>query len=171
MSTDSKAMSKNISGFTLVEVLIAVLVLSIGLLGLASLQANSLKNNYSAYMRSQASILANDIADRIRSNPGDAAGGALAGDYNLIGPGLAAGGSTACEAGVCNSATLSAYNIADWSDKVRTSLPGGNGTIRGNGALFTVTVMWDDEKRGVNGTNCSGNLTVDLACFTLTFIL
>ena len=80
----------SMQGFTLIEVLIAVLVLSIGLLGLASLQAASLKNNYGAYMRSQASILANDMADRIRSNPGSGVagtGGALDGDYNAIGPG------------------------------------------------------------------------------------
>ena len=61
-------MNKN-TGFTLIEVLIAMLVLAVGLLGLAGLQATSLKNNQSAYNRSQATQLAYDIADRMRSNP------------------------------------------------------------------------------------------------------
>ncbi len=171
MSTHSKAISKITSGFTLIEVLIAVLVLSIGLLGLASLQATSLKNNYSAYMRSQAAILANDIADRIRSNPGapSGTGGALNGSYNNV-PGLVTG-STDCEATTCSSTQLAAYNLEQWSSQIAATLPGGDGTVTGNGSLFTVTVMWDDEKRGVIGKNCSGDLKVDLACFSLTFVL
>jgi type IV pilus assembly protein PilV len=55
-------------GFTLLEVLVAVLVLSIGLLGLAGLQAASLRNNHSGYLRSQATILAYDYIDRMRAN-------------------------------------------------------------------------------------------------------
>ena len=60
-------MNKN-AGFTLIEVLIAMLVLAVGLLGLAGLQATSLRNNQSAYNRSQATQLAYDIADRMRAN-------------------------------------------------------------------------------------------------------
>ena len=55
-------------GFTLIEVLIAIIVLSIGLLGLAGLQLTSLRNSNSAYTRSQAVILSYDIVDRIRAN-------------------------------------------------------------------------------------------------------
>ena len=56
------------AGFTLIEVLIAMLVLAVGLLGLAGLQATSLRNNQSAYNRSQATQLAYDLADRMRAN-------------------------------------------------------------------------------------------------------
>ena len=56
------------SGFSLLEVLIAIVVTSIGLLGLAAMQATGLRNNHSAYHRSQATVLAYDIADRMRSN-------------------------------------------------------------------------------------------------------
>jgi len=65
-------------GFTLLEVLIAVVVLSIGLLGLAGLQTTGLRNNQDAYARTQAATLANDMADRIRSNMA----GFNAGNYN-----------------------------------------------------------------------------------------
>ena len=70
---------KDHTGFTLMEVLIAVLILSIGLLGLASLQANGLRSNFSSYARSQAVILANDMADRMRANLTEA----VAGTYNV----------------------------------------------------------------------------------------
>ena len=55
-------------GFTLIEILLAVVVLSGGLLGLAGLQLTGLKSNHSAYLRSQATILTLDIADRMRAN-------------------------------------------------------------------------------------------------------
>jgi len=57
------------SGFTLIEILITVVILSIGLLGLAGLQINGLRANMSSETRSKASALANDIAERMRANP------------------------------------------------------------------------------------------------------
>ena len=60
-------MKKN-TGFTLIEVLIAMIILAVGLLGLAGLQATTLKNNQSAYNRIKATQLAYDIADRMRAN-------------------------------------------------------------------------------------------------------
>ena len=59
-------------GATLIEVLVAMLVLSIGLLGLAGMQMTALKSNQSAYYRSQATVLAYDIIDRMRANRADA---------------------------------------------------------------------------------------------------
>jgi len=56
-------------GFSLVEVLVAVLVLSVGLLGLAALQVMSLRASDSARMRTAVSIAAYDLADRLRANP------------------------------------------------------------------------------------------------------
>jgi type IV pilus assembly protein PilV len=55
-------------GFSLLEVLVTLIVLSVGLLGLAALQATTLQNNHSAYQRVQATLLASDMADRMRSN-------------------------------------------------------------------------------------------------------
>jgi type IV pilus assembly protein PilV len=59
---------KQNKGFTLIEVLIAVLVLGIGALGLAAMQAASMRNNHQAYLRSQATLLAHEIIDRMRAN-------------------------------------------------------------------------------------------------------
>ena len=63
-------------GLTLIEVMVAVLVMSIGLLGMASLQLNALRGNTGAFWRSQATWFAYDMSDRLRSNqPGVASGG------------------------------------------------------------------------------------------------
>lgn len=58
----------NQNGFTLIEILITVIVLSIGLLGLAGLQINGLRANMSSEARSKATLLANDITERMRTN-------------------------------------------------------------------------------------------------------
>ena len=59
-------------GFSLIEVLIALLVLAIGLLGLAALQAQGLRFNHDAYVRTQATHIAYDIVDRMRANRANA---------------------------------------------------------------------------------------------------
>jgi len=60
------------SGFTLLEILVTVIILAIGLLGVASLQNTSIKLSYDAYLRSQAALLSYDLMDRVRSNPNQA---------------------------------------------------------------------------------------------------
>lgn len=79
---------RRLNGFSLVEVLVTILVLSIGLLGLAKLQFWGVKHTGSAYYRTQATLLANEMVERIRANP----------------KGIAEGYSTAVE--TCESATM-----------------------------------------------------------------
>ena len=67
MSTAALGHGHSQAGSSLLEVLVAVVVLSIGLLGLAGLQMTSIKSSHSAYMRSQATLLAYDLADRARA--------------------------------------------------------------------------------------------------------
>lgn len=67
--------SRQQKGFTLVEILVAILVLAIGMLGIAALQLRGLQYNHDAYLRSQVNMLAYDIADRMRLNADNA------GDY------------------------------------------------------------------------------------------
>ncbi len=71
--------SKTQDGFGLLEVLVAVLVLSVGLLGLAGLHVAGMRNNHSAYYRTQATILSYEIIDRMRVN----AANARDGDYDV----------------------------------------------------------------------------------------
>ncbi len=158
---------KSNKGFTLIEVLIAVLVLSIGLLGLASLQANALRSNFGAYARSQAVILANDMADRIRANPTAAA--APLSLYNNI---SAPVGDPGCLLADCTTADIAAHDTAVWYASLQNILPNGTGTVTGDGTVFTVSVMWDDGRTGAVGAGCGAPPVVDATpgCFSITFI-
>jgi type IV pilus assembly protein PilV len=129
------------SGFTLVEVLVAMLVLAIGLLGLAGLMTSSLRNNLSASHRTQATWLAYDIIDRMRANRTSA----IAGSY----------ATTLATSGACTVAwptgTIQAQDIAAWKSQLACVLPTGNGSIAvTNAARATVMIRWDD-RRGSQG--------------------
>jgi len=156
------------NGFSLLEVLVAIVVLSIGLLGLAGMQATGLKNNNSSYQRSQANILANEILDRMRANQVGVDAGAYDDPYSGGTPALPT--APACVTTSCNSATMATYDVAEWDAKLGSTLPSGQGMITGSGAnsVFTITVMWDDERTGATGTDCGGDPAVDLTCFVLS---
>ena len=87
--TTDIAQRRRSTGFSIIEVLVALLVLAIGLLGLAALQAQGLRFNHDAYVRTQATHLAYDIIDRMRSNRANAAA------YTAGDPGLACDRSNA----------------------------------------------------------------------------
>ena len=101
-------MKKNI-GFTLIEVLVAMLVLAVGLLGLAGLQATSLRNNQSAYNRSQATQLAYDIADRMRANISGKA------TYTAMLPSAATAKSTCLSTPGCSIADMATNDLYEWN--------------------------------------------------------
>jgi type IV pilus assembly protein PilV len=118
-----------VRGFTLVEALVALLALSIGLLGVAGLQLAGLRANLSASWRSQGTYLAYDIIDRMRANRDKRT------DYAT---GLGA---------VAVGATTAAKDLTSWKSHLSSTLPGGDGTVTLNGAdntVIVVTVQWDD---------------------------
>lgn len=127
-------------GFTLLEVLVAMLILSIGLLGLAGLMASSLRNNHSAYYRSQATWLAYDVIDRMRTNRPNAAAYVVG-----IGAGSGAGG-------------MAGTDITDWKAMIANTLPEGDGSVAvvaaGEARTVTVTIQWNDER----GTQAADDL-------------
>lgn len=131
-------------GFTLLEVMIAVLVLAIGLLGLAGLQASSLRVNQSASMRSQATSLAYDMADRIRTNRGAARVGGYDGQALETNP-------APCTV-VDPSGTLAERDIAFWRNAISCTLPLGTGSIaridnpNDDPDNFTIIIQWDDTR-------------------------
>lgn len=137
-------------GFSLVEVLVALLVLSIGLLGLAALQTTSLKYNTESYTRTQATFLAYDIIDRMRAN----SVGFIAGNYEVTSSAAAAAamaGTAACGTGNCSTAGLAAYDLGQWYTRMQTLLPGSTDPV-GNFATIaktapgsssvTITINW-----------------------------
>jgi type IV pilus modification protein PilV len=176
---------KKTLGFTLVEVLVALLVLSIGLLGLAGLELTGLRNNQSALQRSQATVIADNIADRMRANRP----AVIAGSYRVNPAAPPATPAWNCEndfngtaSGVdCAPAEMAQLDATQWYEELRDVLPGGQASVIcadsditdlapcTAGSIHTLTVMWDDQRTGVTGTACGGDPTVDLTCFTTSF--
>ena len=109
-------------GFTLIEVLVSAMILSIGLVGVAGLQVVSLKNNQSAYMRSQVSAMAYDLADRMRSN----VSGAEAGFYD---PAAAATRAPCLTTVGCSAQQLAQNDLAEWTASLAANLPMGTGFV------------------------------------------
>ena len=158
--------SKNIHGFTLLEVMIALVIFSVGLLGLAGLQSRGLQSNTVAQFRTLAVIEAYDMADRIRANPVGIANG----NYDNLNNSAPVAGAD-CLNAACTPQQIADLDYFEWINQLQQLLPSGHGTVTGNGAgsQFTVTVMWDEERTGVNGTGCSGDPNFDLKCYTLVF--
>jgi len=114
------------SGFSLLEVLISVFILAVGLLGLASLQMTSLKNNHSAQYRTSATVIAYDIIDRMRLNK--------TADYTIA---LAATPS---------GSTWKDKDLIAWKNQLTSELPSGDGSVKIAGDIVTVVVQWDDRR-------------------------
>lgn len=151
-------------GFTLLEVLISVVVLSIGLLGIAGLQAFGQQNNHSAYLRTQATALAYDMIDRMRANKVGVAGG----NYNAVDTTTTTYANPGCASGTtCSAALMAQYDAYDWQTSLASQLPSGNGQVvgAGSGSVFTITVMWNDDRNAAGGLICGAGT---LKCFTMS---
>ena len=137
-------------GISLIEMLIALLVLSFGLLGMAGLQAYSLRNNTNAYYRSQATVLAYEIVDRMRANRVAAVGAepgrrnsSFASTYNISLGDIPPTGTT-----------IAQRDLREWKLALRGNsttqgrLPSGDGAVACSGltAICTITVRWDDSR-------------------------
>ena len=130
------------SGFTLVEVLVALVVLAVGLLGMAKMVMVSSHSNDSAYLRSQAVTLGYEALDSMRANlPASTTNGYA----TAIGAMPGAPGS--CFAASCPSGALATWDVYAWKQALATSLPGGTGSITTSLTFpmtATVVVQWDD---------------------------
>ena len=150
-------------GLTLIESMIALLVISIGLLGIAALQITAMSQNTSSLNNSQAVWIAYNMSDRIRAN--------LPEFDNYNGVDTSTGYSQDCSGTPCGTRQMLDADAAEWAQLVG-NLPSGRGiitrTLDGGLTTLQITVMWDDEGTGANGTGCGNNPEVDLTCYTLT---
>ncbi|MEM9386119.1 MAG: type IV pilus modification protein PilV [Pseudomonadota bacterium] len=144
-------------GLSLVEVLVTLVVISIGMLGIAALYVESLRVGYTALSRTRAVSLAADMADRIRSNPAGEA--TYAAGNNVAGSNapFACAETAGVAAIACDPDELAEFDIWQWKTLIGNSsedsaiqlgLPGGIGTIDYDDttfpSTFVITVSWTE---------------------------
>lgn len=136
---------------TLLEILISFVIISFGLLGVASLQIMGLKNNHSALYRTNATVLAYDMLDRMRVNRK----AMTSGSYDT--------GNVFKDSTNINGAPVSMvdFDMNDWLTALQKRLPSGKGKIEASSGTATirVTIQWDDQ-RGTGGS-ATQNLSVE----------
>lgn len=148
---------KKQTGFNLIEVMVSLVIFSIGLLGLAGLQQVGLVQNTTAMQRTQAMSLAYDIFDRMRNNRTT--------DYSSV----TSASSPNCVTTACtNTAQIASYDIYEWNLALSDALPNGVGFITGSPTSYTVHVGWDEKRLGLTPTSCSPSaLPVGIKCISI----
>ncbi|PRB80263.1 type IV pilus modification protein PilV [Pseudomonas sp. MYb185] len=124
-------------GVSLLEVLVALLVLAIGVLGAVSLQTNALRYNASAAYHTQASFLAYDMLDRMRANAGSLSSYALS-------------VNSTCSA-ASQASSILATDREDFIRAVSCLLPAGYGSVVISGSRATITVGWSEQRIVADG--------------------
>lgn len=142
-------------GFSLLEVLISVVILSIGLLGIAGLQLNGLRFAHNANLLYIASQQANDMADRMRANRA----GVMARAYDNLDSG---GTVPSCISTGCSASQMATADAAEWGSSLSQALPSGSGKVRGGGAdsTFVITISWNEMRAGDDSIAVSYELNV-----------
>ena len=135
------------AGFNLLEMLVALLVLSVGLLGVTSLQLKGQQTNHLSYVRTQVTYLAYDLMERIRAN-----NNSKTGLYANVGECSTAVNQLStlrnkCESNSspCSWNEIAQYDLALWCDMVRKSLPEGTGECcqwDSTNLQYTFTIGW-----------------------------
>lgn len=141
-------------GFTLLEVLIALLIFSFGMLGLAALQVYSVQTNQSAHLRSQATALANMMMDSVRANR------ANLGDYYSD-----SYADYACATAPSDSPQAK-HDLEFWRQQVACALPGGRAAVAPiSGNEVAVCIRWSDARWETDAGSAGGKCTADAATF------
>ncbi len=133
-----KCIKKSAAGFSLVEVLIALVIMSVGMLGIAGLYVHTMQAGRTSLFRHHAVTLAGDVADRIRANPRAGAGYVVGGvDNNCVNGGID-----------CTPAEMAQQDIFLWALQAGDTLPGGTVNIVLDNAVvpntYQITIAWTE---------------------------
>lgn len=168
MHTTPSLRHRRTAGFSLIEVLIALVILSVGLLGIAGMVAASMKSKDSSYMRTQATALTSVILDRMRANRATA----TAGSYDIaIGTAPTAPPSDDCTTTACTPGQIANLDLTLWKNDLASILPSGDGSIatltNNQMTQVTISVQWNDQ-RAVKAVEGAATTAAPVAA-TLTF--
>jgi type IV pilus assembly protein PilV len=150
--TRSVFVSRRSGGFSMIELLVAVLVMGIGVLGITALQMVSLQNNRGALQRAEAVQLAYDMMDRIRANPSGTPPGA---DYDNLDLEDGPPATVNCNDQECTQAQMVSFDQAVW----KCSLGGYNEEDTCQTLRNTDAIAGEDDQPGL--TEGDGSVTVD----------
>jgi len=128
-------------GFSLLEVLIAVLILALGILGAASLQLSALRYHAGSLHATQASLLANDLLERLRANPDQLVGYALTLDQDCTDP-------TSAQLAPMAESIIQQDKI-DFAHAVACELPAGSARVSISEGVATVRLRWSEKRQFV----------------------
>jgi len=143
-------------GTSLLEMMIALFVLAVGLLGVASMQIKALQFNHTAYYYAQAVYLTSDILESIRANPQMRNGYALQFDDEPTAP-------VDCAAvDECTPAQMRDWNLSQFHERIEDVFVGGRAQIATAGNYVTVTLEFDDSRSNMPG---QGD---EIASYTIT---
>ena len=146
------------AGFTLLEVLIALLVISIGLLGIAGMQALAINNTSVARVQSLAALQAASLASAMHANEAYWTIGSLAAtDVNgtVLTDATLNGQATDCSNAVCTPVQMAGWDLKQWGGQLQQMLPGGTGritctTVVGTPIICTIRVIWQERNVALN---------------------
>ena len=161
-------------GFSLIEVMVAVVILAVGLLALAGLQSAALRSTQISYMRTQAGIVAMEMAERMRANKT----GVDTLQYQAVSSPPASTAPTSCLTNNCLAPAIASYDAYAWTFALANSndLLSARGTVTCLdspcvvGSQHRITVMWDARRVGATGTGCDPTDSTDLVCHRITVV-
>jgi len=137
------AMARPQRGFSMLEILVTLFLLTIWLLASAGVQSSSLQFNKAAQFRTQAVYLATELAERMQANKT----ATVAGGYVYSGEAIT---SPDCLTAACTSAQLSQFDLAEWNGRVTGALPNATVAVTMAGATpivtYTIVIGWSDRR-------------------------
>lgn len=141
-------------GFSMLEILITLFLLTMWLLASAGVQSSSLQFTKAAAFRTQAVYLATELGERMQANKAEAVKGTYAYGGGTVTT------STNCMAALCSSAALASFDLAEWSARVTSTLPNATVSVTGaaaNPITYSIVISWTDRRtdRTYSGTGSS----------------
>ena len=146
MNVNQLRNSRRQAGFSMIEVLVTLLIISLALLGTAGLQMYSMRLNQGGQFRTQAVFLVADLAERIEANKP----GAVAGNYLTATSSVPVAVSTACVDDPCVPLALAGFDLSQWQNAIAATLPQSSWTVAHDGPInpitYTITIGWVDRQ-------------------------
>lgn len=163
-------------GFTLLEVLVALVVISVGALGIAAMQASAISSTHSSQQESMLASEARSISDAMAANStywgGGNAPATIAVASSVLSDSTLEGYSLNCSTGTCSGPQLAAYDLKQWGQELNSQVPGAAGQIScaaGSPVICTVQVSWKPKTAvAINGATQSLPASASTVTYTLT---